>query len=300
MTDLIDNASASGSASAPHVEAPIAPLRPNDNRYLAGNMAPVEREVTAFDLPVTGQIPAELEGRWLRNGPNPTGGPDARPRALVRRLRHGPRRAAARRHTPSGTATATSCPVATAARTPTSAASPARRGRWSRPVRRPSRCPTNSTRSGSIASVTRCRARSAPIPKYDPSTGELHAIAYHWPDLMDHVQYVVVGSSGLVTKVVDIPVPDMPMIHDMSLTATYAIVYDLPVTVDFDAVMAGSTLPVRLEARAGRHGSGCCPATAPPTRSSGATSTRASCSTRSTRTTPATERSSSTSAATTR
>ena len=66
---------------------------------------------------------------------------------------------------------------------------------------------------------------------------------------MDHVQYVVVGSSGLVTKVVDIPVPDMPMIHDMSLTATYAVVYDLPVTVDFDAVMAGSTLPVRLEAR---------------------------------------------------
>ena len=60
---------------------------------------------------------------------------------------------------------------------------------------------------------------------------------------MDHVQYIVVGSSGLVTKVVDIPVPDMPMIHDMSLTASYAIVYDLPVTVDFDAVMAGSRFP---------------------------------------------------------
>jgi len=80
-------------------------------------------------------------------------------------------------------------------------------------------------------------------PKYDPATGELHAIAYHWPDLMDHVQYVVVGGDGRVTKTLDIPVPDMPMIHDMSLTPTYAVVYDLPVTVNFDAAMAGSSFP---------------------------------------------------------
>ncbi|MGB7878049.1 MAG: carotenoid oxygenase family protein, partial [Ilumatobacteraceae bacterium] len=43
------------------------------NPYLIGNMAPVVREVTAFDLPVTGTIPVELDGRWLRNGPNPRG-----------------------------------------------------------------------------------------------------------------------------------------------------------------------------------------------------------------------------------
>src|ERR1700754_2990824 len=33
--------------------------------------APVTEEVTAFDLEVTGRIPAELDGRYLRNGPNP-------------------------------------------------------------------------------------------------------------------------------------------------------------------------------------------------------------------------------------
>jgi len=33
------------------------------NPYLAGAMAPVTEEVTAHDLPVTGTIPAELEGR---------------------------------------------------------------------------------------------------------------------------------------------------------------------------------------------------------------------------------------------
>ncbi|WP_267881470.1 carotenoid oxygenase family protein [Streptomyces sp. NRRL S-1448] len=43
------------------------------NRYLSGSFAPVTEEVTAFDLPVTGRIPAHLNGRYLRNGPNPLG-----------------------------------------------------------------------------------------------------------------------------------------------------------------------------------------------------------------------------------
>ena len=46
------------------------------NMYLEGNYAPVPDEVTAFDLPVVGEIPAELEGRYLRNGPNPLRSPD--------------------------------------------------------------------------------------------------------------------------------------------------------------------------------------------------------------------------------
>src|SRR6476619_3308204 len=46
---------------------------PTTNRYLNGAYAPVAEEVTAFDLPVTGTIPVELDGRYLRNGPNPFG-----------------------------------------------------------------------------------------------------------------------------------------------------------------------------------------------------------------------------------
>ena len=41
------------------------------NRYLEGGYAPVTEEVTAVELDVTGTIPAHLEGRYLRNGPNP-------------------------------------------------------------------------------------------------------------------------------------------------------------------------------------------------------------------------------------
>ena len=42
--------------------------------YLRGNFAPVEREVSATQLEVEGQIPESLGGLYLRNGPNPTEG----------------------------------------------------------------------------------------------------------------------------------------------------------------------------------------------------------------------------------
>jgi carotenoid cleavage dioxygenase len=40
-------------------------------RHLSGNYAPVAEELTAHDLPVTGRIPEQLTGWYLRNGPNP-------------------------------------------------------------------------------------------------------------------------------------------------------------------------------------------------------------------------------------
>jgi carotenoid cleavage dioxygenase-like enzyme len=43
------------------------------NTFLVGPFAPVSDEITAFDLPVTGRVPDELNGRYLRNGPNPLG-----------------------------------------------------------------------------------------------------------------------------------------------------------------------------------------------------------------------------------
>src|SRR4051812_19550393 len=44
--------------------------------YLTGNFAPVHEEHTALELPVTGRVPTELCGRYLRNGPNPVTSPE--------------------------------------------------------------------------------------------------------------------------------------------------------------------------------------------------------------------------------
>jgi len=41
------------------------------NSWLEGPFAPVDQEVTVYDLKVTGTIPADLDGRLLRCGPNP-------------------------------------------------------------------------------------------------------------------------------------------------------------------------------------------------------------------------------------
>ena len=41
------------------------------NKFLEGNFAPVSREHTITELAVTGRIPDFLDGRYLRNGPNP-------------------------------------------------------------------------------------------------------------------------------------------------------------------------------------------------------------------------------------
>ena len=46
-----------------------------ENRYLSANYGPVAEELTLTDLPVTGRVPDALEGRYLRNGPNPVHAP---------------------------------------------------------------------------------------------------------------------------------------------------------------------------------------------------------------------------------
>ena len=43
------------------------------NRYLEGAYAPLQQEYTLTDLDVVGEIPDYLDGRYLRNGPNPIG-----------------------------------------------------------------------------------------------------------------------------------------------------------------------------------------------------------------------------------
>src|SRR5271163_3068188 len=61
-------------ARTPRGTRAAAPEAPEGfvNSWLQGPFAPVDEEVTAYDLKVTGTIPKELEdGRLLRVGPNP-------------------------------------------------------------------------------------------------------------------------------------------------------------------------------------------------------------------------------------
>ena len=127
-------------------------------RFLHGPFAPVTEEITAFDLPVTGQVPAGLNGRYLRNGPNPLGLDDPE-LPLVPGRRHGARGAAARRprrvvpqplgplpgrrarHSARRGRAARSTTGWTSPPTPTSSPTPG--APW--PPSKPARCPTSSS-----------------------------------------------------------------------------------------------------------------------------------------------------------
>ncbi len=64
---------------------------PQTNPYLEGNNAPVTTEETVTDLPVTGTLPSVLNGRYLRNGPNPITPPDPATYHWFSGHRHGAR-----------------------------------------------------------------------------------------------------------------------------------------------------------------------------------------------------------------
>lgn len=61
----------------PEVQSGRMP-RPAEHPHLTGNYAPVPDETSINGLPVDGEIPAALHGRYLQIGPNPIGNP-ARP-----------------------------------------------------------------------------------------------------------------------------------------------------------------------------------------------------------------------------
>ncbi|HEX5616295.1 MAG TPA: carotenoid oxygenase family protein [Acidimicrobiia bacterium] len=233
-----------------------------ENPYLAGNFAPVDDEVTAFDLPVTGELPRELSGRLLRIGPNPVGVADPLQHhwfvgsGMVHGLRIRDGRAEWYRNRfvrdeivgavkgwpeipgprhGMGANVANTNVIAHAGRT------------WAiveaggLPVELTDELETvaRSNFDGSLPGSFTAH------PKRDPQTGELHAVVYYWE--WDYLEYVVVGTDGRVRKVVDVPVPGKPMVHDCAITETQVLLFDLPVTFDLEVAMQGQPLPYRWD-----------------------------------------------------
>jgi carotenoid cleavage dioxygenase-like enzyme len=231
--------------------------RPRPNTFLEGPYAPVTEEITAFDLPVTGSLPPELTGRYLRNGPNPLGlddpvghwfvGPGmvhgvrlrdgkaewyrnrwVRSRELAESLgeqwRGGPV------HAGMDFAPNTHI-IAHAGRTLATVEAGPLPYELSAELDTLGPCDFDGTLPGGYAAHT----------KLDRRTGDLHAVAYFWG--WDHVQHIVIGADGKVSGTTDVPVSDGPMMHDFALTERYVILFDLPVTFSMDAASSGSQLP---------------------------------------------------------
>jgi carotenoid cleavage dioxygenase len=236
------------------------------NRYLEGPFAPLSQEFTLTGLPVAGTIPDYLDGRYLRNGPNPIGEIDP---ALYHwfigdgmvhgiRIRDGQAEWYRNRWVRS--------PLAARAlgeEPPTGNVGVSAIGANTNVIGHAGK--TLAIMEGGVAcyeltdeldTVGICDFDGTVTggytahPKRDPNTGELHAVSYSM-NRGNKVQYTVIGTDGRARRTLDIEVVGSPMMHDFSLTERHVVFYDLPVT--FDARQAtemtvprGMRLPARL------------------------------------------------------
>jgi carotenoid cleavage dioxygenase-like enzyme len=227
------------------------------SRFLQGSFAPVIEESTAFDLPVTGTIPAELTGRYLRNGPNPMGLDDPNYHWFLGagmvhgvRLRDGKAEWYRNRWVRSKAVAAAlgeDWPGGPVHENMDFAANTHIIGHGGRTLATVEAGPLPYELTYELDTVGSCDFGGslpggfAAHTKLDHQTGELHAIAYYWA--WDHVQHIIVSPAGRVRQTTDIPVSDGPMMHDFALTASYVLLLDLPVTFSLNAVAAGRELP---------------------------------------------------------
>ncbi len=244
--------------------------------YLTGIHKPMAAEVTLTSLQVSGTIPAALDGRYLRIGPNPVI-PEARGYhwftgdGMVHGLRIENGKAvwyrnrwirsnkvAADTHTASapgprhgGFDTVNTNVVGINGRTFALVEAGSYPVELSDTLEDQVFNPFDSTLAGSFTAH----------PHFDPLTGENHAICYE-ATAPGEIRHVVINADGKVIREQAIPVKHGPMIHDCAITSRYVLILDLPVTFSMRALLAGHTFPYKWnvlhEARVGllpRHGS---------------------------------------------
>ena len=230
-----------------------------DNPFLKGVHTPLTEEVTLDQLEVTGNIPAELDGRYVRIGPNPFGEGSKGHHWFVGdgmvhgvRLKDGKAAWYRNRFIRSRDLEGKGGPAAVGG---------PRRGFGD----------TVNTNvldiGGRIMALV--EASSFPVeldgdlesvaysdfgggltgsftahPHQCPTTGEFHAICYDGMST-DTIRHVALDSAGRVLRETPIAVQDGPSIHDCALTGNFVVILDLPVTFSMQALIAGHKFPYR-------------------------------------------------------
>lgn len=253
--------------SHPHDTSPAPQLKEVlQNPYVEGHFAPLQKEYTLSDLEVTGTIPDYLDGRYMRNGPNPVGEFDPQRHhwfvgdGMVHGIRirdgkaewyrnrwvRGPHTARALGErapfwrvgaSPIGANTNV---IGHAGKTIALIEAGVASYELTDELETIGLCDFDGTLTGGFTAH----------PKHDPDTGELHGVS-HSLYRGNVVQYSVIGVDGRVRRSVDIEVTGSPMMHDFSLTERHVVFYDLPVTFDARRAAAmtmppGLRLPTRL------------------------------------------------------
>lgn len=231
----------------------------SENAFMRGIHTPMAEELTLENLTVSGTIPAELDGRYVRIGPNPQYGESKGHHWFVGDgMVHGVKLAGGKAEWYRN-------------RYIRSTTLEGRAGLKAAPGPRRGMSDTVNTNVVQFAGQTLAmvEAGSYPAvldetletvaysnfggglagsftahPHHDPATGEWHAICYQ-ADNPQEVRHVALGAQGEVLRELKVPVEHGPSIHDCTLTKNYVLIFDLPVTFSMKALLAGQQFPYR-------------------------------------------------------
>ena len=226
--------------------------------FRVGNCAPVADELTAFDLPVEGAIPSELDGWYLRNGPNPrqptghwfTGD------GMIHGVRIENGRAAWYRNRWVRTDSFVDpFPLYNTDGTRNLRASVANThvvnhaGKTLALVE--SSLPYEITNDletvGAYDFGGKLVDAMTAHPKICPTTGELHFFGYG-NIFTPHVTYHRADANGELVIDRPLDVPALTMMHDFALTANYVVFMDLPIVFNVDIAVSGrGDMPYRWD-----------------------------------------------------
>ncbi|WTW99095.1 carotenoid oxygenase family protein [Streptomycetaceae bacterium NBC_01309] len=224
--------------------------------YLRGRYAPVAGERTAAHLPVRGALPPELDGRYLRNGPNPPPGRDTGHWFTGSGMLHGIRlrdgRAEWYRNRWIRTRELAGHPLVRPDFSVDLAAAPANTHVIRHAGMVLALCETGLPYwvSPSLETVGpydfngRLTTAMTAHPKEDPATGELHLFGTGFAP--PYLTYHRVAADGRLAESRTVDVPGPTMMHDFAITEHHVLWLDLPVVFDF-ALAAVRRLPYRWD-----------------------------------------------------
>jgi len=226
--------------------------------HLKGNYAPVTEEVTAADLEVTGQIPADLDGRYLRNGANPITGESEHwffGDGMIHgvRLNDGKAEWYRNRYVRTPFFDEPTKPIidlenltfdSADSKANTHVVAHAGRILCLEEGHVPYEIDGELDTVGPHTFGGKLDSAFTANPKICPRTGEMLGFGYGMAP--PYLTYHRVSADGELVQSTDIDLPAPVMMHDFNVTDSRVVFMDLPVVFDLDRAMAG-TMPFAFE-----------------------------------------------------
>ncbi len=225
--------------------------------HLQGNGRPTAEEHTLDDLKVSGSIPAELDGRYIRNGANPLSGTSDHPffgDGMVHgvRLRDGAAEWYRNRYVRTPFITDPSIDILdpnvmmdmTASKANTHVFGHAGRILALEEGHFPYVIDGNLDTVGPLDFGGTLTGSFTAHPKICPVTGEM--LAFGYSPLAPHFRYLRVSAAGELVQTEEVTVGGPTMMHDFNVTRNHIVIMDLPAVFDLELAMSGE-MPIHWD-----------------------------------------------------